>query len=309
MILRLGSKGAFVIEVQKFLGLTQTGSFDSITESAVREWQKSNGLTSDGIVGPKTWNAMGLATTDIKESIDSDTTGFTFKREYLPSREYMAGPVPKRWIFLHHTAGWNDPFATIKAWGRDTRGSVATEWVLGGQKINDNNDTHDGVLVQAFPEGGYGWHLGTGNSAMHRESVGIEVCNFGYLTKGGYTKDGKWVALKPNSYYTYVGTEADPSQLVTLSEPFRGYSVWHRYSDKQISVLKDLILYTSNRYNIDPRKGLVEQIHKLGAHKAFDLCDVRMAERTVGLWNHTNVIRGKFDMFPQQELVDMLLTL
>ena len=59
----------------------------------------------------------------------------------------------------------------------------------------------------------------------------------------------------------------------------------------------------------DPRKGLVEQIHKLGANKAFDLCDVKMAERTVGMWSHTNVIRGKFDMFPQQELVDMLLSL
>ena len=30
---------------------------------------------------------------------------------------------------------------------------------------------------------------------------------------------------------------------ITLSKPFRGYTQWHRYSDKQIEVLKQWILW------------------------------------------------------------------
>jgi Putative peptidoglycan binding domain/N-acetylmuramoyl-L-alanine amidase len=315
MILRKGSQGEQVKTLQRYLGLVADGDFGPRTEAAVKTWQKNNGLVDDGIVGPRTWNAMGLATTDITEHIAPANDGLSFKKEYLPKSEYFAGPVPKDWIFLHHTAGWNDPYATIKAWGRDTRGAIATEWVLGGQKITDNDSRYDGDLVQAFPEGGYGWHLGTGNNVMHRNSVGIELCNFGFVTKGGYwkwnatTKKNVWIPLKPNSFYTYVGTEAHPDQLVTLSKAFRGHSVWHKYSDKQITVLKDWILYVANRDNIDPRKGLIEQIKKLGVHEAFDLVDVALCTRTPGMWLHTNVQKGKVDLFPQEELVDMLLSL
>jgi hypothetical protein len=42
---------------------------------------------------------------------------------------------------------------------------------------------------------------------------------------------------------------------------------------------------------------------------AFDVVDTTLVGRTPGLWNHTNVRKDKFDMFPQQELIDMLLSL
>jgi N-acetyl-anhydromuramyl-L-alanine amidase AmpD len=163
---------------------------------------------------------------------------------------------------------------------------------LGGQKITNGDTTYDGELVQSFPTGGYAWHLGTGNNVMHRNSVGIEVCNFGWL------KDNK----------TYVGTVAHSSQVVTLSKPFRGFKTWHRYSDKQLSVLKDFILFIANRDNIDIRKGLPELIKKKGVD-AFDVFDVKLCESNPGLWSHTNVRKDKVDLFPQQELIDMLLSL
>jgi hypothetical protein len=212
-------------------------------------------------------------------------------------------------LFLHHTAGWHDPFNTIIQWGKDTRGPVATEFVIGGQSVKGEELKSDGVIVQSFPRSGYAWHLGTGNNTMHRNSVGIEVCNFGQLTKGGYKKDGKWIALKPNSFYTYVGVEAAPEQVVRLSKAFRGYEFWHRYSDKQIESLKKNILFIGERDGIDMRKGLPELIKLAGADKAFDTCDESMCTKTKGLWNHTNVQKGKVDMFPQPELVDMLVSL
>ena len=75
---------------------------------------------------------------------------------------------------------------------------------------------------------------------MHSHSVGIEVNNFGWI------KDGK----------TYAGTRVKESQIVTLDQAFRGHKTWHRYSDKQIYSLRELILYIGDRDNIDIRKGL-----------------------------------------------------
>ena len=75
------------------------------------------------------------------------------------------------------------------------------------------------------------------------------------------------------------------------------------------SCFKDWILFIAERDSIDPRKGLVELIHKIGAFKAFDKCDPQMCLEQKGLWLHTNVVRGKVDLFPQQDLVDMLISL
>jgi hypothetical protein len=331
MILKKGTKRKEVKLIQEYLNSSgfivavsgpgspgkETEIFEDLTEAAVKKWQKNNGLKDDGIVGRNTWNAMGLSTTDLVEQSGKYILGeLNIKKQFLPDGEFLKGPTTKSWLFLHHTAGWENPYNTINSWARDNRGAIATEFVLGGQRITDGNSSLDGELVQAFPKGGYGWHLGTGNNIMHRNSVGVEVCNFGYLTEGGYwkwnptTKKNEWIKLKSNRVYTYVGTEVDPSsnQVVTLKNPFRGHKIWHRYSDMQISVLKDFILFIANRDNIDVRKGLPELIRKNGV-SAFDFFDVAFVTKNPGLWNHTNVRKDKFDMFPQKELIDMLISI
>lgn len=58
MLLKKGSSGEDVKKLQDKLGLTQDGSFGSVTETKVKEWQAQNGLTADGIVGPTTWSKM-----------------------------------------------------------------------------------------------------------------------------------------------------------------------------------------------------------------------------------------------------------
>src|SRR5690554_8194344 len=63
----------------------------------------------------------------------------------------------------------------------------------------------------------------------------------------------KPIARGKNSYFTYVGQEVDPEQVEELSEPFRGYSFYHKYSDKQLQSLKKLLQHLGNKHNIDIR--------------------------------------------------------
>ena len=293
MILKIGSRGSDVKELQEFLNITADGIFGKGTEEAVKKFQSTNNLVVDGIVGPATMDFMGLVSTDNTEKIYTTENGLLINKHYLPSGEYKNGPVNPEYVFIHHTAGWHNPYKCIDQWGRDNRGAVATEFVVGGPSIKGNDTTYNGEVAQAFPEGNFGWHLGkNGSQYMHVHSVGIEVCNFGYI------KNGK----------TYAGTIADEDQVVTLSEPFKGFKHWHRYSNKQIESLRKLILYIADRDNINVRAGLPTLIKQKGA-KAFDFNEDAYYGKVKGLWTHTNTRKDKFDMFPQQELLDMLVEL
>ncbi len=312
MILQIGSQGEQVKVLQDFLQISADGVFGKETQEAVKKWQQQHGLVADGIVGPKTWTAMGIATTDKTEQLAHISPELSMQKHYLPAGEYFDGPTKKEWLFLHHTAGWHKPMEVIDGWAGDDRGPVATEFVIGGQSVKGNDTSHDGELVQAFPTGGYAWHLGIGNTQVHRNSVGIETCSFGKLTMDGYYKEvdktEQWIPVKKGYLYTYVGTEVNAAQSVQLKQAFRGFLYWHRYSDKQLEVLRELIVYVANRDSIDVRQGLPALVREKGA-EAFNLYDRGLVARTPGLWCHANVATNKFDMFPQQELIDMLLSL
>ena len=64
--IRRGAEGDLVEELQAILNakygaeLEVDGSFGKATEMAVRAFQKAHGLTADGVVGPKTWKALGV---------------------------------------------------------------------------------------------------------------------------------------------------------------------------------------------------------------------------------------------------------
>ena len=53
-ILRKGSKGQGVKEMQEALGITADGIFGAGTEASLKEWQRENQLVADGVAGPKT---------------------------------------------------------------------------------------------------------------------------------------------------------------------------------------------------------------------------------------------------------------
>jgi len=316
MLLKVGSKGQDVKDLQEFLGVTADGIFGKGTEKVVKKWQSDNGLVADGIVGRTTWRKMGIADTDNSrssvgpigpvgnvqtEKIKGDysknkyttNNGIDIVEYFMPKDEYKKGPIKAEWLYLHHTAGWNNPYKCIQQWDADDRGEIATEFVLGGPSIKGDDNTYDGVMVQSFPNGNWGYHLGkNGSQTMHKNSVGIEVCNFGYIVNGK----------------TYAGSSVKESQIVTLSEPFRGHKTWHRYSDNQIESLRLWMQFIGERDGIDIRAGLPKLVKEKGS-KAFDFNEDAYYGRVKGVWTHTNTRKDKFDMFPQQELLDMLMSL
>ena len=60
MILKLGSRGNEVKVLQEKLNLKADGIFGTLTEEAVKDFQRSNGLEVDGIVGANTLSKLNL---------------------------------------------------------------------------------------------------------------------------------------------------------------------------------------------------------------------------------------------------------
>jgi transglycosylase-like protein/putative peptidoglycan binding protein len=75
--LSAGSAGDAVTALQGALGIKQTGKFTAATARAVRSFQRKNGLTVDGIVGPQTAAALGLPSAAATSDGGADTSTAT----------------------------------------------------------------------------------------------------------------------------------------------------------------------------------------------------------------------------------------
>lgn len=276
-------------------------------------------------------------------------------KQHLPENEYYPAEYDKKTIVLHHTAGSHRPDWVISAWDRDqTKGGkplrVATQFVIGGKSTRNGNTDWDGKIVEAFPVKSWAHHLGTKNSnntQLNKVAIGIEICNYGPLTKSA---DG--------NYFTYVNSRVPEEDVVDLGKNWRGYRYYQKYTDAQIESVKFLIEKYSEEFNIDIKKGMLELFEKkkdlsgmdtlelqkflnskgyLGMNSkklvedGIDGSNTRYALRTYedakrgewgafefnklanhggeGIWSHTNYRKDKFDVFPDPNLIEMLKSL
>lgn len=223
----------------------------------------------------------------------------------LEDGEYVKEIIKKNTIYLHATAGSHRADWTIDGWNKDrtstkSRLRVATAFIIGGpDKKGLDKDLMDGKVFRAYNEDYWASHLGlktANNNELNKQSIGIEICNYGPLTK---TKDGKFL--------TYVNSEVDASQVCDLGYLFRGYQFHHKYSAKQIASLKELLIFLGDKYKIDLKSGLVK-ILDLPKGGGFEINADALAGKH-GIWAHVNVRRDKFDIHPQDELTTMLKSL
>jgi hypothetical protein len=56
--LHRGSSGSEVNEIQELLGMVPDGDYGPLTEAAIKVMQRTLGITIDGVVGKKTWDAL-----------------------------------------------------------------------------------------------------------------------------------------------------------------------------------------------------------------------------------------------------------
>ena len=271
--------------VQEILGITADGIWGPKSQQALIEFQKERGLVPDGIIGRKTIEALGLLDTDLTNK------NLLIENYFLDKGQYLDGFYENDYIFIHHTGGWDNPYDTVNIWNTDSLGRVGAEFVIGGINPKTGVKTYDGKIIKAYPDNKQAYHLGTNNNYLNTHSVGIEMCNIGWV------KNGK----------VYTGAKIK-NEYITTTEPFRGYTQWQAYSDEQLKSLRKLLLFIADRDNIDLHEGLYKRL-KQNYRTAFDFSDDAIKGRIKGLLSHSNVRADKFDCSPQKKLIELILSL
>ncbi|MFO7154032.1 MAG: peptidoglycan-binding protein [Caldicoprobacter oshimai] len=101
-----------------------TGIYDRETAEAVRRFQQQNGLTADGIVGPDTWNAIGISpeflgffsseyniTVDLEQKELTLKQGERFIKVYPVAVGKPSTPTPTgNWKIIQKTVNPGGPF-------------------------------------------------------------------------------------------------------------------------------------------------------------------------------------------------------
>lgn len=271
------------------------GVFGMETDVAVRDFQGRNGLVIDGVVGFQTWSALNDLHKHGRPAInDAELAALKIKETFLPTRCYYQSVVPKKQIVLHHTAGGPAAQGVYSGWQSKSE-RVATAFVI----------ERGGQIYQFFDDAHWAWHLGVQpNDCVKRfargldaQSIGIELCNWGYLTKITEKRVGG-----KNYYKTYVNSEVPSEEVCDLGQFWRGLEHFHKYSTAQIISMCKLVKYLADKYKI-PLTGFYTP-----QDNWFDINQDALDGKP-GLWNHTNYRTDKTDLSPQPEIIDALCAL
>lgn len=208
--------------------------------------------------------------------------------DIMPDAQYVKELTKKRRIVLHHTAGSHRPDYTIQGWESNAE-RIAVALVIGGKSTTNGDASFDGKTYQAFDPKYWAWHLGAKgtNGVYDKESTGIEVCNYGGLTK-----------LKDGTFLNYVNKPVPADQVCDLGYVWRGYRYYHAYTDAQIAELEKVIPYLHELHGIAIEKG------RVFTAADFETDISKFAKHAVNF--HVNFRADKNDMSPQPKLIAML---
>lgn len=209
----------------------------------------------------------------------------------FPTTQYLKEEIPKKQIYLHHTAGNNSGTNAFKWWASNPE-RVATCVAIAGPGSFDG----DGKIVQGFSSKYWAYHLGVKKSVfdafslpfinLDKISIGIEICNWGQLSFTG----GK--------FYNYVGGEVPEKEVVKLDVPYKRHIYFHSYSDLQINSVMELLLLWKDKYGIPLT--YMEDIWNVTP---------RALSGEPGVFTHNSVRADKVDIYPHPKMIQMLKSL
>lgn len=209
----------------------------------------------------------------------------------LKPTEYFSEVHTKTQIVLHHTAGNSSAVNVASDWNNDTRGKIATPFIISGPGAKNS---YDGEIVQCYSSKKWAYHLGLKGDVfkaykapyqiLDKIAIGIEICNWGQLD----FENGK--------YINYVNREVPADQVTTLDTPYKNYKHFHKYSDAQIESTRQLIVYLSKTYNID----LAYDYNQMFSVNAKAL------KGENGIYTHNSYRKDKIDIYPCPRMIEMI---
>lgn len=245
----------------------------------------------------ETPSLLGKIQVGINSTIDpesnkqkSDHSNIKIIERFLPPSQYVQDSTFKvNQVVLHHTAGGTAQ-STIDYW-LSNKERVCTTFII----------DRDGSIFQCLPlEKCWGYHLYVGfsgnkidrnykklSSKYDAQSIGIEICNYGFLTKQG------------DSFINYVGKTISKDKVTKLDTPYKEYLYWEKYTDKQIESVEKLLLFLLSEYPI-LKTGLKTD------YSTFGSIDKDALDLKPGIYSHVNFRTDKFDTYPDSDLINML---
>jgi N-acetyl-anhydromuramyl-L-alanine amidase AmpD len=168
------------------LGFDAPGQFGASTEVAVKRFQESRGLLPDGLVGPRTREALAEDEPDegdVREPEEGEVGPPIDRTLRLPEGQFFQAAQPKDLIVLHHTVGASAR-STFDHWS-ESAARIATAYLV----------ERDGVIHEVFDPRFWAFHLGLAGTGgrVDRRSIGIELASEGPLEErdGGFFAFGR----------------------------------------------------------------------------------------------------------------------
>jgi len=282
-MIKKGSKGHQAARCQRMLSekgykTSVDADFGPSTESKVKEFQKDNGLKSDGIVGQKTWESLLKLPnfcTDVEQKyiihngkphpIKWDRVVLWNEVGGLKSNpgcywDYSSKSERKPSLFVNH---WDVCLSAEDCANVLNRRKVSVHFCIDG----------DGTIYQILDTQHGAWHASL--NKVNRESIGVEINNAYYLK---YQKE-----------YVKQGLGERPIQENGLVHG-RTLKRFTWFYDAQIQALKALWMATHEQHNIpldypkDENGEFCTTVHQGCRTASFE-----------GFCNHYNMVDRKID--------------
>ncbi len=142
--------------VKKGFRISTSGIYDKSTEKAVLSFQQASGLRTDGIVGPETWNLLGLG---------SDSS-ITAEKSWATRPSILINLDKRRLTFTIDSSGTSYPVAV----GKPSTPSPIGNWVIVQKSVDPGGPFGARWMRLSVPWGSYGIH-GTNNPASIGRAV------------------------------------------------------------------------------------------------------------------------------------------